>query len=152
MDDHSDAPIGAASPTDRVRGCGSYTPGHDVHYIQTRVSRAAGERRAARIDAVHDDGTITLADGTTLWNHDPTRLRGLLARHGSDVWLGAHGVMRLSRHGGDYCFCVASEATPCPAPAAPPDSLEDVVRQAAERGGFMISGQQLLRLVDEKRR
>ena len=59
--------------------------------------------------------------------------------------------MGLPHDGGEYCFCVAPRATPCPGPADPPDSFEDVVRQVAERGGVMISGQSLLRLVEQKR-
>jgi len=150
VSDHSDAERGDL-PIERVRPCGSYTPGHDVHYIQARKSREAGDRRSARIGSVEDNGTITFADGTTLWNHDPARLRGLLAIHGSDVSLRAYGVMGLPHDGSEYCFCVAPEATPCPGRADPPGSLEDVVRQVAERGGIMISGQNLLRLVEQRR-
>jgi hypothetical protein len=151
MSDHTDAAERGDLPIERVRPCGSYTPGHDMHYIQARLSREAGERRAARIASVDDDGTITFADGTTLWNHDPVRLRGLLARHDSDVTLGTHGVMRLPHDGSEYCFCVADEATPCPGPADPPTSIEDVARQVLERGGVMISGQEVLRLIEERR-
>ena len=115
MSDHFDAAEGGDLPIERVRPCGSYTPGHDMHYIQARKSREAGERRPARIDSVDDDGTITFADGTTLWNHDPARLQGLLAIHGSDVSLRAYGVMGLAHDGGEYCFCVAPERRRAPA-------------------------------------
>jgi hypothetical protein len=152
MGDHSDASEKRDLPLERVRYCGSFTPGHDVHYIQARRSAEAREQRPARIDSIANDGTITFDDGSTLWNHDPVRLRGLVARHGPAVLLCALGVMRLPHGGSTYCFCVAPGATPCPDRAAPaPESLEDVARQVAERGGVMISGQELLRLVEQRR-
>jgi hypothetical protein len=151
MNDRSDATEHGDAPIERVRPCGSYTPGHDVHYIQARKSGEAGAGQAAHIVSVDDDGTITFADGTTLWNHDPDRLRGLLERHGFDVRLCAYGVMKLPHDATAYCFCVAPAATPCPGPVGPPESFEDVVRQVAERGGVMISGQELLRLAEERR-
>ena len=143
--------------------CDAYTPGHDVHPIQARKSWEAGAGQAARIVSVDDDGTITFADGSTRWNHDPARLRGLLARHGSDVSLGAYGVMKLGHDDGrlvdderfvvdlHYCFCVGPGPTPCPGPAQPPESLEELVRQAVERGGVLISGREVLRLVEQRR-
>src|SRR5438309_1825098 len=55
-----------------VRYCGSYDLGHDVHFIQVRLSR---EICASVVENVGDTGTIVFNDGTTVWNHDPERLR-----------------------------------------------------------------------------
>ena len=59
----------------RQRTCGAYRYGHDMHFIQARLSLEDGPGVTARIASVADDGTITFTDGTRLWNHDPERLR-----------------------------------------------------------------------------
>ena len=135
-----------------VLRCGSYRPGHMPHFIQVRKSWESGPGTPATVTRVDDDGTITFADGTTRWNHEPERLRAALERHGSGVFLGAFGVLRGPEGGGvSMCFCLGGEPTPCPDAAAPPTSLEDLVAQTKERGGCVISGPTLLRLVGERK-
>jgi hypothetical protein len=93
--------------------CGAYTPGHDVHYIQARLSGENGMGMPARIERVDDDGTIEFVDGSTLWNHDPERLRVILERFGNDVFLMSRGVLRLPNDTGAYLICVADTVNPC---------------------------------------
>ena len=124
-----------------------------LHFIQVRKSWESGPGTPATVTRVDDDGTITFADGTTKWNHEPERLRAALERHGSGVFRGAFGVLSvpLPARGVSRCFCLGDEPTPCPDAAAPPTSLEDLVAQAKERGGCVISGPTLLRLVEERK-
>ena len=130
--------------------CGAYTPGHEVHFIQFKLSSREGPGTPARVSAVDDDGTIHFADGTTKWNHEPERLRRAIEHFGPGVLLGAQHVLKVPHDGGGYWFCLGDEPTPCPGPAEPPASLEDLVAQTKERGGFLISGREILRLVEER--
>ena len=72
------------------RSCGSYRPGHQVHWKQAK--KAVDEQQPV-IDVtlvVHDDGRVDI-DGDdldlTMWNHDPDRLRSvaLLGRGGVEA-------------------------------------------------------------------
>ena len=122
------------------------------HFIQVRKSLESGPGTPATVTRVDDDGTITFADGTTKWNHEPGRLRAALARHGSGVFLGAFGVLRVPKgRGVSMWFGLGDGPTPCPDAAAPPTSLDDFVARAKERGGSVISGSTLLRLVEERK-
>jgi len=139
----------AARRIPNARHCGSYRGGHEVHWIQARKSAEAGPGRSAHVTAVHDDGTITFADGSTLWNHEPKRLRLILDRYGKGVLLGAYSVLRVPHPGGASCFCVTGEASPCPKErAATVGSVSDLVDQLAERGGFSLSGPAALKLLE----
>jgi len=140
-----------ASDLGSARHCGSYRPGHEVHYIQARKSSEAGLGTSATVTAVDEDGTIHFANGTTKWNHEPRRLRRALGLHGPGVQLCPFGVLRVPNGNGAYCFCVGNEPTPCPGPAANPTSLDDLVQQTKERGGFLIPGPDVLRLAEERR-
>jgi hypothetical protein len=109
--------------------CGSYYPGHDVHPM-TAVRGDRGEPRTIR--TVTDDGTITFTDDTTVWNHDPARLRVILDRCGNEVRLGPHGLLTVPHgKGSDYFFSVSDKPDPCdPDTAAtrPGESILDELR------------------------
>lgn len=74
-----------ASNIPRPYRCGQYRPGHDVHYIQARKSSELSPTGEAFIHAIADNGTITFADGSTRWNHDPVRLRAIVDERGADL-------------------------------------------------------------------
>jgi hypothetical protein len=72
--------------------CGSYKAGHEPHYIQVRKSNEPGTESSisVRIVEVTDDGgTVVELDGERLelWNHDPTRLRAIVASAPNSVTL-----------------------------------------------------------------
>ena len=132
--------------------CGSYRPGHEVNFSQAKLSWEHTEHdRRATVRAVADDGTITFADGSTLWHHEPERLRAAVERYGPNVLLGGYGVLKVPNRHNAYYFSVGDEPTPCPGPAEPPATFEDVAHQLLERGGVMIPGREALRLADEHR-
>ena len=125
-----------------MRGCGSYYPGHDVHPI-TAIRGDRGEARTIR--AVADDGTITFTDGSTVWNHDPARLRVILDRCGNEVRLGPHGLLTV--HYGrmsEYCFNVSRESAPCDPDTAGTRPGESFLDELLRRGGVLRSGRSAL--------
>ena len=66
----------------RNRSCGSYGPGHLMHWIQRKKSHEDGQPiHEVRIVAVHDDGQVEIEGHDlklTLWYHDPDHLRSAL--------------------------------------------------------------------------
>ena len=115
--------------------CGAYTPGHDVHFIQARQSRESGMGEPANVRSVDDDGTIHFADGSIRWNHDPDRLRAILDRHGNDVFVASHGLLRIPNERGTYLICVAKTPDPCrpeTSKVIPGESIADEIKR---RGG-----------------
>jgi hypothetical protein len=115
--------------------CGAFRPGHDMHYIQARLCSEAGPGVPSRVDRVDDDGTIHLADGTTVWNHDPEGVRKLLSARGNDVFVASHGVLRVPDETGAYMVCVSTAPDPCrpeTAEVIPGESIRDEVLR---RGG-----------------
>jgi hypothetical protein len=125
-----------------VRCCGSYRLGHDVHFIQVRLSSEDGARVAHSVESVGDDGTIVFADGTSCWNHDPERLRSILAVRGPDVTLGKFGVLRAPSSDGWYCFSVADAPDPCRPETAEVRPGESLVDELMRRGGVLRSTRQ----------
>jgi hypothetical protein len=127
-----------------VRCCGSYRLGHDVHFIQVKLSRQANRDEQRTIRSVDDNGTIVFTDGTTVWHHDPERLRIFLADCGPNVLLGAQGLLKVPQGGAAYCFSVATEPDPCR-----PDTLEhrrgeSIGDELLRRGGLYRSGRSVL--------
>ena len=63
----------------RNRSCGSYGPGHLMHWIQGKKSHEDGQPIIkVKVVAVHDDGRAEIEGDElklTLWYHDPDRLR-----------------------------------------------------------------------------
>lgn len=119
--------------------CGAYRPGHDVHFIQARQSRESGMGEPARIERVDDDGTIQFVDGSTLWNHDPERLRAILDRHGNDVFVASHGLLRISNEGGTYLICVSKTPDPCRPETSEVIPGESLIDEIKRRGGTVRS-------------
>jgi hypothetical protein len=63
----------------RNRSCGSYGPGHIMHWIQGKKSHEDGQPIIkVKVVAVHDDGAVEIEGDDlklTLWYHDPGELR-----------------------------------------------------------------------------
>jgi hypothetical protein len=126
----------------RLLACGSYHLGHEVHYIQARLSRE-GEPRAGTV-TVGDFGWLTISFDVggrqRLWNHDPDRLRALLARTEGRAGLRSSGVLAVKSRDGHYCVSVATEESPCPDPAEDVETLtlDELMRS---RNGFLLTAE-----------
>jgi hypothetical protein len=70
--------------SDRNRACGSYGPGHLVHWIQAKKSHEEGQPVIkVTVVAVHDDGRIEIEGDDlrlTLWHHDPGQMRSATSK------------------------------------------------------------------------
>lgn len=93
----------------RNRSCGSYGPGHLMHWIQGKKSHEDGQPIIkVKVVAVHDDGHVEIEGDDlklTLWYHDPERLRDVVDYAGRDrgVWkrpaiAPAHQSLRVLEH------------------------------------------------------
>jgi hypothetical protein len=89
--------------------CGSYRPGHQVHYIQARKAREDhGEGTPCRLVAIRAPDVLMIeVDGTVeQWhNHQLGRLRDTRRRRGRLPRL--YAAKRLLMLG-TYCFCIAT--------------------------------------------
>lgn len=116
--------------------CGSYRRGHDVHFTQARLTWEMRRDEHRTVRHIADDGTITFTDNTTVWNHDPGRLRTVLAQHGNVVLLGAYGVLQVPEDRGAYYFSVANERDPCRPETAEQRPGESLAVELVRRGGL----------------
>jgi hypothetical protein len=122
--------------------CGSYHPCHDVHLISA-LHGDRGEPRTIR--AVADDGTITFRDGSTVWNHDPHRLRVILDRCGHEVRLGSRLLTVPHGRVSEYVFSVSDEPDPCDPDTAGERPGESILDELIRRGGVLRSGRSALK-------
>lgn len=136
-----------------ARKCGLYLPGHDVHWIQAKLSwsetpdprtGAPKMRVPGQLLEVRPDGFLIVEiEGSLrrLWNHDSDRLATLVARNdGAILHQPGWGLLLTKSEQGNYLFCVADANDPDlrPCPSEPPTgSPMDLMLGA---GGFSLSG------------
>jgi hypothetical protein len=135
--------------------CGLYLRGHDVHWIQAKLSaqqRSERPFRPGHLVGVQSDGLVIVEVDDVLhrlWNHDPQRLKRLVARNRGVVsYQPGLGLLRTASSGGSYLFCVADADNPdvraCPN-SPPTGTMIELLRNA---GGFSIRGRVALGLDD----
>ncbi len=110
------------------------------------MTAVRGDRGGPRtIRAVEDDGTITFTDGSTVWNHDPARIRIILERCGNEVRLGPHGLLSVP-HGrcSEYVFSASDEPAPCDPNTAGTRPGESILDELHRRDGVFRSGRSAL--------
>jgi len=137
--------------SERVHTCGLYLPGHDVHWIQARLSAEERSKRPpapGRLIEVQPDGLVVIeAQGVVrqLWNHDTDRMKRLVTRNRGEIsYQPGFGLLRTPSAEGSYLFCVSDADSPelRPCPTSPPTgTLEELLREA---GGFSIPGREAL--------
>jgi hypothetical protein len=128
------------------RSCGSFRPGHQVHWIH---AKKASEKDQSLIDVsivFHGDGWVDLeADDFTLklWNHSATLLRQAWDRYGRAVWKPRWHMLSLPGPTG-VAFNMATwqGRTPCVEKVAPPAELQTTVDrvlwEARQYGGYTV--------------
>lgn len=121
--------------------CGSYGPGHLIHWIQAKKSSEPGQPViAVKIVAVHDDGRIELEGrdlAITRWHHDVSALR----RVGTQaLWKPRFHVL-ASASGGLLCLGDPAKAAPCVPPIRrrPTETVRGYIQRAMrENHGYTV--------------
>jgi hypothetical protein len=87
----------------RNHSCGSYGPGHLMHWIQAKKSHEDGQPIIkVKVAAVHDDGRVEIEGDDlklTLWYHDPDHLRSALRFGGRAEWKPKYHVLYVISSG-----------------------------------------------------
>jgi len=131
------------------RKCGLYLPGHEVHWIQARLSGNDIEnpREDGHLIAIEDDGTIVFKiDGNIkierAWNHEPKRIAAFAAQSGGRVIIHRRwhilGVPDMRQVGATFLFCIGDPDDHRECPSEPPTG--DPLDLLAETGGFSMRG------------
>ncbi len=85
------------------RSCGSYGPGHLMHWIQGKKSHEEGQPIIkVKVVAVHDDGRVEIQGDDlklTLWYHHPDHLRSALCFGGRAEWKPKYHVLYVISSG-----------------------------------------------------
>ena len=127
-----------------VRDCGHFAHGHDVHFIQARKSWEAPPITRTTIEAIDDDGTIHLADGTTCWNHDPQRLAWFVEHLGPAVAVRQFNILAIADEDGNALFSVRADFEPCDTTYPEPLTGETISEELTRRGGALRRGRDVL--------
>jgi hypothetical protein len=98
------------------RSCGSYGPGHLMHWIQGKKSHEDGQPIIkVKVVAVHDDGRVEIEGDDlklTLWYHDPDRLRSALIFGGRAEWKPNYHVLYVISSG-PFNLATVDKVEPC---------------------------------------
>jgi hypothetical protein len=131
--------------------CALYTPGHQVHLIQAKLSWEGDplKYRSGTLVSVDDDGRITVeVDGAEVcvWNHEPARARHRIEAAGGLVVLREPHILATPTANGNALFSISDTVTACVPPSVEADnSPVGLVEQLMSRGGFMVSGAEVVR-------
>jgi hypothetical protein len=132
------------------RACGSYGPGHLVHWIQAKKSHEEGQPVIKlSVVAVHDDGRVEIEGDDltlTLWHHAPGQLRSAIRYGGRAEWMPRyHGLYVISV--GLFNLATLGKREPCVPPArqGPTESTTEFVQRAMrENRGYTVPSRSLL--------
>jgi len=98
------------------RSCGSYGPGHLMHWIQGKKSHDDGQPIIkVKVVAVHDDGRVEIEGDElklTLWYHDPDHLRSALIFGGRAEWKPRYHVLYVISSG-SFNLATVDKVKPC---------------------------------------
>lgn len=120
--------------------CGSYGPGHLVHWIQAKKSHEPDQPViGVKIVAVHDDGRVELEGGAnlTLWHHEAHRLRGVLGSPAE--WRPRFHVLQVAS--GTYSLAALDRVAPCVPPIRrrPTETVRQYIERAMrENHGYTV--------------
>jgi len=112
-------------PAPPVRTCGSYRPGHDVHYIQARRLADAPGFRVVALDLVdpttvqltldfHGEGDPEGYWGLTQYHHDAARIEHTWEERGDGFLVSTGKLLKIGTPLVHACFSVGNHpVTPC---------------------------------------
>jgi hypothetical protein len=128
----------------RNRSCGSYGPGHLMHWIQAKKSHEDAQPIIkAKVVAVHDDGRAEIEGDElklTLWYHDPDRLRSALIFGGRAEWRPKYHVLYVIS-GGPFNLARLDQVEPCKPPIRrrPTETTRQFIERAMrENHGYTV--------------
>jgi hypothetical protein len=126
------------------RSCGSYGPGHLMHWIQWKKSHEEGQPIIkVKIVAVHDDGRVEIEGGdlkATLWNHDPGQLRSALRYGGRAEWKPKYHVLNVISSS-SFNLATLDKVEPCVPPIRrrPTETTRQFIERAMrENHGYTV--------------
>ena len=100
----------------RNRSCGSYGPGHLMHWVQAKKSHEDAQPIIkVKVVAVHDNGRAEIEGDDlklTLWYHDPDHLRSALIFGGRAEWKPRYHVLYVISSG-SFNLATVDKVEPC---------------------------------------
>jgi hypothetical protein len=128
----------------RNRSCGSYGPGHLMHWIQGKKSHEDGQPIIkVKVVAVHADGHVEIEGDDlklTLWYHDPDDLRSALCFGGRAEWKPKYHVLYVISSG-SFNLATLDEVEPCKPPIrrrATETTRQFIERAMRENHGYTV--------------
>jgi hypothetical protein len=128
----------------RNRSCGSYGPGHQMHWIQAKKSHEDGQPIVkVKVVAVDDDGRVEIEGEDlklTLWYHDPGELRSALRYGGRAEWKPKYHVLYVISSG-SFNPATLDKAEPCKRPIRrrPTETTRQFIERAMrENHGYTV--------------
>jgi hypothetical protein len=128
----------------RNRSCGSYGPGHLMHWIQAKKSHEDGQPIIkVKVVAVHDDGRVEIEGRDvqlTLWYHDADRLRSALCFGGRAEWKPKYHVLYVILSG-LFNLATLNKVEPCKPPIRrrPTETTRQFIERAMrENHGYTV--------------
>ena len=128
----------------RNRSCGSYGPGHLMHWIQAKKSHEDAQPIIkVKVVAVHDDGRAEIEGHDlklTLWYHDPDHLRSALCFGGRAEWRPKYHVLYVIS-GGSFNLATLDKVEPCKPPIRrrPTETTRQFIERAMrENHGYTV--------------
>ena len=136
----------------RNSSCGSYGPGHLLHWIQQKKSHEDGQPIIrVKVVGVHDDGRVDIEGQDlklTLWYHDPDRLRSALRFGGRADWKPKYHVLSVLFIGA-FNLATPDTVAPCRPPIRrrPTETVRQYIERAmAENHGYTVPARWLVDL------
>jgi hypothetical protein len=128
----------------RIRSCGSYGPGHLMHWIQWKKSHEDGQPIIkVKVVAVDDDGRVEIESSDqklTLWYHDPDDLRSALCFGGRAEWKPKYHVLSVISSG-SFNLATLDRVEPCKPPIRrrPTETTRQFIERAMrENHGYTV--------------
>ena len=128
------------------QSCGSYRPGHQVHWIHAKKASEKDQPLIAVSVTFRGDGWVDIEGrdlSLTLWTHEATRLHQVWDTCERAVWKPKWHMLSLPGPNGSY-FNMATwdERTPCIEKVGPPADLhttvDRVLWEARTYGGYTV--------------